>query len=296
MSLDSLGSLLEFEEEKRGRALEYGIFALWILMFVFQGWSLQIYFSAKEYIDLQYLRTMLEIQNKILLLNIISNVLWFVVTVYILYSALFVERREAYNIASGVLFFVSGVAELLVAITMWGYYGKIDYLNKHMPLLGFDEVRKMLIDISEGMYLYMTISNIVVLTSIGLAFILIGLSIRKYADKLLGGIFTIQLGEVQHGPQIPQSEESPEEYKRALEMETYRLSIIRQIEAGARTLRSGGNIYMACGVMDLISVLIPSLSTLAFILFIIGVIKIGQGRKMIERVRKQLITTQQIGG
>jgi len=295
MDFMDLDQLLVPEEERRGRAVEYGIFALWILMFVFQGWSLQIYYSAREYMELQYLRTMLSVQNQILILNIVSNILWFIVTSYILYSALFIERREKYNIVSGVLFFISGLAELLVALAIWGYYQKIDYLNKHLAMLSFEDVRARLLDISSGMSLYITASNIIVLMSIGLAFILIGISMKRYADKLIRALFTIRIGEEYTAPPESEAELSPTSYKEVLEMETYGLNIRRQIESGARALRSGGNMYIASGVLDLVSILMPGLSTFAFILFILGAIKAGQGRKMIENVRRQLLQMKEPG-
>ncbi|MCR8433298.1 MAG: hypothetical protein NDP16_03005 [Crenarchaeota archaeon] len=295
MEISKLDELLGVREERRGRAFEHGIFALWILMFVFQGWSLQIYYSVVEYTELYYMRKILSAQNQIFTLNVISSVIWFIVTLYILYSALRIERREKYNIASGVLFFVSGLAELIIALILWGYIAELDYINTHLPLLDFDYIQSRLQHISLGLNLYATASNAVVYLCIGLAFIFIGISIKEFANKLISSIQAMATFSGYGISTGSMTMASPAGYEKVSKEGMIGLDIMREIMSGAKSMRSGGNMYIACGVLDLLSIFIQGLATLAFIFFILGVLNAGRGRRIIENVRKRLMSLKVVG-
>lgn len=288
MELSKLEELLGIKEERRGRALEIGIFTLWILMFVFQGLSLQVYYGVSEYAQLYYMRRVLSAQNQIFTLNIISNVMWFIVTFYILYSALFVERRDKYNIASGLLFFASGVAELVLAFTLWRYIKEIDYINMHMPVLDFDYIQEGLQRIQLDLNVYATVSSTIIYLCIGLAFIFIGLSLREFADRLTSGV-QVMMWQSYRVPPRPGVASHPTGFERVSPGELATFDIARDIATGAKSLRTGGNMYLTCGVLDLLSIVVPGLVTFAFIFFILGALNAGRGRKIIENVRKRLM-------
>ncbi len=280
--------LWETERRDTHRYISMGILVLWLMTFVMNGIALYIY-SGMGNIAAEYrVRTLLFLQAKILLVQAISGILWFAVSLYIFLSALFIEEREKYNIASGVMFLISGTAELVIAIFLLIIRNRLLYVAYRLPLISMDELRAFILEINKTLIPLSLAANIVISLSIGLAFIMLGLGIRKYAWKLENKLLGITYS--QFPPYVPEgtSEASTSQIH---PMYTPLISRIRQ---GIKKMYSGGTMYLLSGVFDIIGIFIPFMGFLAFIFFIIGMVQISAGRRMIEEGRRQYILSQQL--
>lgn len=265
--------LWETEERDPYKILSIAILVMWLLTFIVNGIAMSMYYGAQEYVDKFYIRSLLKAQADIFMLQSISGILWFIITVYIFISTLFLERKEKFNILSGLMFFISGIAELVLSIYLLGLRDKMLYYVRKLPIIPIDEFADRIYAISEEASRIAFLSSVVMGLSIGGAFIFLGLSVRKFANAILMKLGALTW-ELQAGPVIS--------------LPSYFESVIfPTVREGAKKMKSGGNIYIVSGILDFLSIIIPSLGVLAFILFIIGMMMIASGRKMINQAAKQ---------
>ena len=175
---------VEYEERNIHKLLSYAILMLWLMTFVMSGIAFYMYMGAQEYVEKFYIRSLLLEQAKIFLVQAISGILWFIVTLYIFISTITVEKKEKYNILSGVMFLASGVVELIVAIYLLQVRSELIYIAQRLPILTLAELRTRLARIMKLTILLALVSSIAISISIGMAFIFIGLSIKKTVMSL----------------------------------------------------------------------------------------------------------------
>lgn len=291
--MSNISSLIEFEEEKSSSLLARAIFLLWILMFIMSGIAFSVYYGAQDKIRMMYMRTLLGVQAEIFLIQAISGILWFIVSAYIFYSALFIEKREKYNIASGVLFLVSGVAELILSIYFLMIRQELLEIEQKLPLYEFTELLDKITSINDRLLPLVNISNIVISLSIGGAFILIGLSVINFANNILKNVeLAMPLASIPQAfgttSMVEGQTQQPQSYS---SIALY--NALDWMRSGANTMKNGGILYVLSGLLDFISLLAPGLTTISFLLFIVGAFVIGSGRKKVENARRVLLQLSQ---
>jgi len=272
----------ETEEKNTHKIISSAILFLWFMTFIINGIAYSIYYQANEVAEKFYIRTLLEMQAKILLIQAISGILWFIITLYILISTLMLEKREKFNVLSGIMFFASGVAEIGLSIYMLRIREEfLGYVRK-FPVLSLDELYNKLMDLTLEVNTIAFIASAVISISIGGAFIFLGISVRKSANEIMSEVMKIQ-------PPI-QAQIQPVEQTVPLTYESYVGSaVFGQIFEGVKKMKSGGNMYIISGILDMAGILISFLGFLSFIFFIIGIVQVNSGRKRILEGRNQLL-------
>lgn len=266
--------LWETEERDPHKILSIAILVMWLLTFVINGIAMSMYYGAQEYVDKFYIRSLLKVQADIFMLQSISGILWFIITIYIFLSTLFLEKKEKLNILSGLMFFISGVAELVLSVYFLGLRGEMLYYVERLPVVPIDEFADRIYAISEEASRIAFLSSVVMSLSIGGAFIFLGLGVKKVANTILM--------KTRAPIWVPQAEP-------ASSLPSYFESVIfPTIKEGAKKMKTGGNMYIVSGILDFLSIIIPGIGMLAFILFIIGMMMIMSGRKMINQAARQL--------
>ena len=282
----------ELEERAPHKLISYAILFLWLMTFVMNGIAYGIYMGARDIYEKYYLRSLLQVQAKIILIQAISGILWFVVTIYIFISTLFFERREKYNIASGAMFLVSGVAEAILSVFLLQVRDRLIYCYEHFPVLSIEELQNILSTIISEMSTLFLLSSIIISLSIGLAFIFLGLGVRKTVDTLMVDIEALRMQML--ATLTPETQQTIGEETTPIRIHGGLIYVIfKKMTDGLKKMRSGGTIYILSGVLDIASIFIPTMGFFAFILFIIGMIMINSGRKMFLEARRQIMLLHQ---
>ncbi len=272
----------EPEEKNIHRIISSAILFLWFMTFAMNFIAFSIYSKSNEVAKKLYYRTLLAMQAKILLIQAISGFLWFIITVYIFISTLIFERKEKYNILSGVMFLASGIAELVLSLYSLDIRSQLmDYVKK-FPLLSIHELNEGLYDIMTRVQVIVFAGGIIINVSIGLAFIFLGLSVRKTVAELEKEVYDLQ--------SVIAQQVSVESDKASMFGSYMGAMVTNRMWEGLKKMRSGASMYIASGVLDILSIFIPSFAMISFFLFIIGMMMIGSGRKMMIEARKNIQT------
>lgn len=289
----SFESLMGIEEKTSGRIVSYAIFALWIIMFIMDAIAYSIYYQSEDIRRNLYLRDLLGVQAQIFFAQAIAGILWFIVSVYIFYSALFVEKREKYNIVGGLLFLISGIAELVLSVYLMMLRQTILEYQMKFPLISREHFINTFMDMQETLILIATLSGMIISGSIGGAFILIGMSIKKFVKEILYNIQMIKIGNLPtHQGEDQVLFSLPQEFRAQQQLQylSPEMQILLYMENGAKKMNSGANLYIISGILDFVSLLMPGLATFSFILFIFGAMYVGSGQKMVNQARKQMMS------
>lgn len=201
-----------------------------------------------------------------LLAQAIGNIFWFIIGCWILATSLMGERKP-FDVASGVFFFLSGAFDLVLSVSLFSFRKTLFYTVQHLPALSTHEVNSRLLTEQEKYLRFVNICYPGMIGSLGMAFFCIGIYYLQFSTDVLH------------------------------EAKKVTLSVPPEVQSGVGRIRWGSGCYILLALTNLLQALtfagvvpdvVPSsVYSLAFFLWIIGMVLISSGSKKIGEATKQ---------
>lgn len=228
-----------------------------------------MYFNsqAQTALKLHHFNEGIRLLSKVLLTQVIGNVFWFGMGCWILANSIMGEK-EPLDIAAGGFFFLSGVFDLILSVALISLRSKLLYTLRHLPALGVQEVNSIILAEQEKYLHFVNICYPGTIGSLGMAFFCMGLYYIRFTMGVTDGL------EVSNAS-----------------------SKLSQVRSGIKRIRIGAACYIILAVSQLLqaftfmgilpSVIPTGLSSVTFILWIIGMLLIRSGGKKINQFIKE---------